>query len=493
MYRLVLYYLIILLCIGFLLSFFGLLGFSPLSLFLSVTLLTIVSYITNKVFSFVFKAPTNIESVYITALILSLIITPQQTVGGYLFLGFAALLAMASKYIFALHDKHIFNPAAIAVVLTAFGLTQSASWWVGDGWLMPFVIVGGLLITRKIRSEELVLSFMVSALVVIACFVYFRQGNIVNALRVTFLSSPFFFFGFVMLTEPLTTPSTKTLQVMYGALIGVLFAPDVHIGTIYSTPELALVISNIFSYLISPKQRVLLKLIKKELIGLDIIEFYFNAKRKFNFKSGQYVEITLPHPNPDSRGNRRYFTIASSPTEDAIQFGIKFSQNGSTFKKQLANITNEVLLSSGQLAGDFILPKSPDKKLVFIAGGIGVTPFRSMIKYLVDKKENRSIVFFYANKLASEIMYEDVFSQAQKELEIKTVYTLTDEQSIPSSWNGKRGRISSQMILEEVPDYKERMFYLSGPHTMVKAFENMLKSIGVHGSKIMTDFFPGYN
>jgi ferredoxin-NADP reductase len=146
---------------------------------------------------------------------------------------------------------------------------------------------------------------------------------------------------------------------------------------------------------------------------------------------------------------------------------------------------------AAQLSGDFTLPKNPKEKLVFIAGGIGVTPFRSMIKYLVDKNEKRDVVMFYSNRTAADIAYKDVFDEAQSRLGIKTIYTLTDKNT-PSTWTGKIGYVDANMVVREVPDYLSRTFYLSGPHSMVTAFEQTLKDLGVSHSQIKIDFFPGF-
>src|SRR3954451_1479380 len=122
MYRLVLYGLIGLIGIAAVLAYFKLLPFSPLSLLASTLFLVIMCWAMNTIFAHIFDVPTNIESVYITALILALIIDPAQSSGTFQFLGWAAILAMSSKYVLALYKKHFFNPAAIAVVITSFVL-----------------------------------------------------------------------------------------------------------------------------------------------------------------------------------------------------------------------------------------------------------------------------------------------------------------------------------------------------------------------------------
>jgi ferredoxin-NADP reductase len=445
----------------------------------------------NTIFGYVFEIPTNIESATITALILALILDPAQSVGAYQFLGWAAILAMASKYVLALNKKHLFNPAAIAVVITSFALGESASWWVGTASMLLFVLIGGLLIVRKLRMEDMLWFFCATALV-LACILTLVQGKaITTELYQLLIQSPLFFFAFIMLTEPLTAPPTKSLRRIYAVLVGALFLPQIHIGQIYTTPELALVIGNVFSYLVSPKLKVLLKLSKKIKMAPGIVDFVFKPSQQLAFAPGQYMEFTLAHPHPDVRGNRRYFTLASSPTERDLHLGVRFYEQGSSFKDAMYRMDGRTKIVGAQIAGDFTLPKDPTQKLVFIAGGIGITPFRSMLKYLLDSQQGRDIVLFYVNKTVDEIVYQDVLSAAQKWLGLRTFYTLTDTNAIPRNWPGLVGRISEQTILATVPDYQERTYYLSGPPEMVRAYEQVLKNMHVRNDQIKKDFFPG--
>jgi len=490
MYRLVLYYLILLLVVAFIFSVLKILSFNPLLLLFSTLFLVAVSWITNKVFAYTFNAPANVESVYISALILALILTPARSLQDGIFLFWAAVLTIASKYILAIGKKHIFNPVAIAVALTAFAGVGSASWWVGTLPMLPFELLG-LLIVRKLRRYDLVFYFFLASFVSMFLFTILKGGDVLTTLREVVVASSLFFLAFVMLTEPLTTPPTKKLQGIYGAFVGVLFAPQFHIGTFYTTPEIALVIGNVFSYLVSPKTKIIAPLLERKQISSDIVDFLFAPGKKFAFAPGQYMEWTLQHSKTDSRGNRRYFTIASSPTEDKVLLGIRFYPKGSSFKKALLTLKPKSNIVGGQISGDFTLPKNKNQKLVFIAGGIGITPFRSMIRYLIDTKEKRPIVMFYANKRADEIAYADIFDKAQKELAIKTVYTLTEKSEVSSSWQGKVGRIDAAMIRQVVPDFSERVFYLSGPHSMVVSYEKVLRSMGIPEKHIKKDFFPG--
>ncbi len=491
MYRLLLYFLILLLIIAIIFSFFGLLPFSPLAIFFSSALLLLLCYITNTIFSKVLKIPTNGESFYITAYILALIITPAISIQSITFLIEASILAMASKYILVFQRKHFFNPAAIAVVITSFIFGQAASWWIGTAIMAPFVVLGGLLIVRKIQKEYMVVTFFAVALFISLFLSFFQGANLFLMLQRILLDSSLFFMGFIMLTEPHTTPPTRKLQMFYGGLVGLFFSPQIHFGVFYATPEIALVIGNVFSYIVSPKQKLLLILKEKIQTSKDTMDFLFARPRDFVYKSGQYMEWTLSHKNSDTRGNRRYFTLSSSPTEETLRIGVKFYDKGSSFKKTLRQLTPKTPLLAGLLTGDFTLPKDTARKLTFLAGGIGITPFRSMLQYLLDRNEKRDIIILYANKIQEDIVYKDVLDSVGKVLGIKVVYTLTDEKE-NNHWKGLRGKVDEKMIQDTIPDYKERFFYLSGPKTMVDAYENVLHALHIPSSHIKVDFFPGY-
>jgi ferredoxin-NADP reductase len=469
----------------------GVLHYDPFALLFSIGFLLTACWLTNWIFARIFDVPTNVESVYISALILALIITPLQSTQDLWFLGWAAVWAMASKYIIAPNKRHIFNPVAFAVALTYFTLNQSASWWVGNGPLLPFVLIGGLLVVRKIRRFELVFSFLSAALIMVLTFSFFNGDDFIATLQNLIAFSPLLFFACVILTEPLTTPPTRNLRIVYGLLVGFLFTPDFHIGAFYTTPEIAILIGNVFSYLVSPKTTLMLQLKQKVQLAPDVYDFIFAPARKFAFAPGQYMEWTLGYHNPDSRGNRRYFTLASSPTEDNLRLGVKFYEKSSTFKQALLSMDRGTAIVASHLAGDFVLPNSPNQKCVFIAGGIGITPFRSMIKYLLDTRQHRPLVLFYVNRTIDDIVYKDVFDKAQQRIGLKVIYTLTDTNRIPAGWTGEIGHITPRLIKAEVPDYQKCVFYISGPPRLVESLRDLLDKLNVPSNHIKTDFFLG--
>jgi ferredoxin-NADP reductase len=143
------------------------------------------------------------------------------------------------------------------------------------------------------------------------------------------------------------------------------------------------------------------------------------------------------------------------------------------------------------VAGDFVLPSDPNQKIIFIAGGIGITPFRSMIKYLLDMQQRRPVTVYYANHSVKDIVYQDVLARAERELGIRTIYLVSEKNGIPNGWVGLVGRITPQIIETYTPWYRDSIFYLSGPINMVNGFKDALHRMGIPNSQIKVDFFEG--
>ena len=492
MYRLLMYYLGGLLVVAVSLSAIGVMHYNAAYIGISAAILVFTCWILNKILAAIFNAPVNPESSILTGLILALIIPPSPTGYGLLFLLAVAGLAMASKYLLTFRNKHIFNPAAIAAVLTAIGAHQSASWWVGTASLLPFVIIGGILITRKVRRERMVITFLIATTITTIIIPVPGGGHIISDLTNMVLNSSVFFLGFVMLTEPYTSPTTEKKQLIYAVIVGIILAPQFHIGGFYSSPEIALIIGNIFAYITGSKVKLFPTTFRKYKIAQDTAEFEFIPDQEIAFLPGQYMEFTLPHTDTDSRGARRYFTLSSSPTEKNLKVGVKFYDEGSSFKAALIDIDQNTSIVASQLAGDFVMPKDSTQKLVFIAGGIGITPFRSMIKYLMDTNQRRDIVLIYSAGSEQDFAYRDVFEPARQAIGLKTYYVITRRTAKISHPYTNRGVVNDSLIQTLVPDLNQRLFYISGTHNMVESLQETLQQLDVRHGNIKIDFFPGY-
>ena len=492
MYKLVLYGLCVLVGVTIILGFLGFLPYSGMSFIYSILVLVITCWVSNLVLARIFRVQANTESYFITALILFFLLFPITAWSDVTIFVIAGVLAMASKYVLAIQKKHIFNPAAIsAFILGLFG-SSAVAWWVGGTTMLVPVVVLGFLVLRKVKRFELFFAFILTCLASIYAFGLMHGGTLSEIFTSNFISGPAFFFGMIMLTEPLTTPPSRKLRIIYGLIVGALFGVSFEIGPVYSTPELALIIGNLFSYIVSPRARLVLTLVAKNKLSADVYEFVWKSETPLKYKPGQYLEWTLGHSHADIRGNRRYFTISSSPTEADLRLGIKFYENSSSFKKKLESLEPGKQIVASQLSGDFTMPEDRKKKLVWIAGGIGVTPFRSMAKYLADKGEKRDAILFFSNRTPQDIVYKDIFSEAGAKSGLKTIYAVNDLAGESLTHDMRAGYINAEMITKEVPDYKDRMFYISGPRGMIVAFEDALKKMGVPRKNIKTDFFPGF-
>ncbi len=476
MYRLMIYYLSALLAAATGLSLAGVLPYTWWHIPLSLAAVWLVSMLINRAFARLVKTSAHHQSELITALILTSLIGPVNplTLSGLVLLAVAGAISQAGKYIFAYRKKHIFNPAGLAVLITALFLNQGASWWIGDWHLLPVIIIGGYLILKKLRWFHLALSFLT---------VYLGGLTLMNGVNLNYpaILAPLLFFATVMLIEPLTAPTGQHKRILYGIFIAVIFTLLAKYTPLPYTLELALLVGNFVFWWTKTKGRIILKFVGKEPEAKGIYKFWFEPLRKFSFLPGQFLQWTLPHAHADNRGTRRWFTISSAPDEDRVLLTTKIFDQPSTFKRALFELKPGTEISASDPDGDFVLPTDPADKLVFIAGGIGITPYRSMIKSLLDTKQSRDIILLYAAKTADEFSFRDLFEQAQQ-IGLRTIYLETD----------KTGFITADLIKKEIPDWKDRIFYVSGPEPMVEAYEKMLKETGIADTGLKTDFFPGY-
>jgi ferredoxin-NADP reductase len=244
-------------------------------------------------------------------------------------------------------------------------------------------------------------------------------------------------------------------------------------------------------------QLTLLDKVKHE--GTDIMSFKFFRKddrNYLNYKSGQYAIVDLDIKE-DTKGPTRAFTIASSPTEkDVILITTRIRDTA--FKQKLSKLEKGTSVSITGPEGDFVLPDDYSNRAVFLSGGIGVTPFRSMIGYATYKRLPLKITMFDSNRDHANILYKDEFdSWAKLNKNLKIVYTITEEgeKSPSSDWKGERGFIDKTMLSKYLTkqELNHSTFYICGPPAMLNAMYKLLaKEIKVPNDKIKTEEFSGY-
>jgi Na+-transporting NADH:ubiquinone oxidoreductase subunit NqrB len=258
-YRLTLYYLAMIVLAALVLSVLGSVHQPAMNLVFSTAVALVTCLGVNWAFALVFGAKSNWESVCISALIITLIITPAApgNLAAMAFLVLVSAWAMASKYMIAIGKRHLFNPAAFGAALIGFGFHRTVSWWVGENvLLLPVIILGGALILTRLRYIEMLAAYAVVVLgISIAHGSLSSVAGVAHAVSMIGIHSMFCFFGLVMLTEPRTAPLGRWRQIVFGSFVGLLFSPYTHIGSYYFTPEIAILCGNLFTF-ISNKRRI---------------------------------------------------------------------------------------------------------------------------------------------------------------------------------------------------------------------------------------------
>lgn len=218
----------------------------------------------------------------------------------------------------------------------------------------------------------------------------------------------------------------------------------------------------------------------------NIRTFYFRPEKPLYYTAGQFIELTVPHKNPDVRGQKHWFTLSSSPTEELLTITTKWATGKqSSFKKALWKLKPGDKVQMSDAMGDFVLPQLIQTPLIFVAGGIGVTPFHSIATWLKATGEQRNIKLLYAVRNEDEIIFQKTFEEAGLQPTIIV--------GQPSEyWGGERGQLSADMILGlEKPD-DDTLVYVSGPEPMVETLEKDLKRNGLKKTQFVGDFFPNY-
>lgn len=227
----------------------------------------------------------------------------------------------------------------------------------------------------------------------------------------------------------------------------------------------------------------------------DTYTYIFAGDHNFTYLPGQYIYLTLPKLNySDSRGATRHFTLSSSPTEKYIYSITTRIRKESGYKQTLFSLDNGAVLEAEGPNGDFVLDAQRKSNQVFLAGGIGITPFRSIIKYQIDNRFYTPIHLIYSNSTAEEITFKDELLSWAKYDNFKLDLTVSHADSRSNKWNGLTGRIDGAMIKHLVADnlISKSTYWLCGPPPFVRAMEEILRKLPVKSSQIISEKFTGY-
>lgn len=210
----------------------------------------------------------------------------------------------------------------------------------------------------------------------------------------------------------------------------------------------------------------------------DVFSFILEPQQTIIWQSGQYMHYDFPHPNPDERGIGRWFTISSAPYEGHLMITTRLAaDHSSSFKQALMGLNEGELIEADGPKGKFILQEGASKH-VLIAGGIGVTPYRSMLAQLAHDKQPANAELLYANRDNNFVFDEELNSIQAADSTFKIIKFV----------DKKIAQADFQPYLAD----PKTIFYLSGPKALVENYEGLLGGLGVDEPRIMTDYFPGY-
>lgn len=243
--------------------------------------------------------------------------------------------------------------------------------------------------------------------------------------------------------------------------------------------------------MITPKNFTV-SFLKKEEVAQGIESFFFERPSDFEFAAGQYNRWTLPIQAQDGKGNSRLFSISSSPLEKGF-LSLTTKLTGSDFKNGLLNLKETDQIQIFGPLGGFTINEQDLRQRVFIAGGIGVTPYHSILGYLSEKQLNIPIILLASFSTPEEMAFLDGFKKIESKNEnIKVIYTATRPEQAKIKWEGQTGRIDADMIKKYVQNISDSMFYLVGPPAMVEGTKKILTEMSITEENIKVEQFTGY-
>lgn len=241
-----------------------------------------------------------------------------------------------------------------------------------------------------------------------------------------------------------------------------------------------------------------LTLVKKLSEAKGTTSFFWKTEKKVSYLPGQYFYYTLPKLDQvDSRGATRHFTISSSPTEGTNLRLTTRIREESGFKKTLDNLKIGSIIEGEGPNGTYILDKEKKNPQVFLAGGIGITPYRSFIKYAFDNNFQTPFYVIYSNSTPEEIAFKKELESWEKQYSnLKITFTVSNPKESKEKWNGSTGRIDEALIRGQIENWKLKIgncnWWVSGPPPMVDAVEGVLEKMKISPSYLFSEKFSGY-
>ena len=231
---------------------------------------------------------------------------------------------------------------------------------------------------------------------------------------------------------------------------------------------------------------------KHEEMAERTMAFHFSKLADFQFRAGQAMDVTLLNPpETDGEGNTRTFTIASAPFDADLM--ITTRMRDTAFKRVLGKAAPGFEVKIEGPFGSLVLPRKAEKPAVFLAGGIGITPFVSIIRQATHDQAPHQIFLFYSNRRPEDACFLDLLSEAARQNpNFHLIATMTEMSKSRREWKGETGYINKDCLAKHLPTLQGPIYYLAGPPGMVKAMRGMLTNAEVDEDDIRTEEFAGY-
>jgi ferredoxin-NADP reductase len=234
------------------------------------------------------------------------------------------------------------------------------------------------------------------------------------------------------------------------------------------------------------------KLVSRHEVAEGTVAFHFEKPPNWTFKAGQYLDMTLLDPaETDAEGNTRTFSIASGPHEDTLMVATRMRDTA--FKRMLKTMPLGSAVKIEGPSGTLTLHNNVARAAVFLAGGIGITPFRSIVSRAAKERLPHRIYLFYSNRRPEDAPFLDELQALEEENpNYKLVACMTEMAKSHQSWHGEVGPIDREMLLRYLKDAVSPIYYLAGPPGMVKGLHTTINEAGVDDDNIRAEEFAGY-
>jgi ferredoxin-NADP reductase len=233
-------------------------------------------------------------------------------------------------------------------------------------------------------------------------------------------------------------------------------------------------------------------LISRQLVADRTMSFTFARPPDWSFRAGQFVDITLlDPPETDAEGNLRGFSISSAPREGVIAITTRLRDTA--FKRVLQAMPLGTAVKMEGPFGDLRLHHAA-RPAVLLAGGIGITPFRSiLVETIGSGRLPYPVVVFHANRRPQDAAFADEFrALAASDPNLTFVPTITALSEAPQGWKGEQGRIDAQMLRRHLQGLPDPIYYIAGPPGMVQGLRSLLIASGADEDDIRIEEFSGY-